>query len=66
MLAREGEPGDEAREPSLFHQTVSAGLAATLSDSVNLNVCLSAGVLEEAKFFGITKAIEPLETLVRV
>ena len=26
----------------------------------------SVGVLEEAKFFGISKAIDPLETLVRV
>lgn len=29
-------------------------------------VCMCAGVLEEAKFFGIFKALEPLESLVRV
>lgn len=34
-----------------------------------LNYCTnvySVGVLEEAKFFGISKAIDPLETIVRV
>ena len=29
-------------------------------------LCVPAGVLEEAKFFGISKAIEPLEAMVQV
>ena len=30
------------------------------------STCMFIGVLEEAKFFGISKAIDPLEALVRV
>jgi len=29
------------------------------------NQCILSGVLEEAKFFGLSKAIEPLEALVQ-
>lgn len=31
-----------------------------------MSLCVSIGVLEEAKFFGLSKAVEPLEMLVRV